>query len=222
MKRRVKSPRWSQQQFIVIRHTSSERRPPHPAEGGERERVLPPVAGNSWLDASGCSRELRHPSIRARQRRCDSSPAQETIRNGGRHHLPDGLSGDQGSSRAHPPTWRPGTTVISEPRRPYAAVVAPAGVAAACRASKGVWSRHIAKRIPAKRRARATVAMRRPRRLASCSAHARKPAPSARRDRSAAQAACTNNQRIRGLPALVMWPRRWRSAELCSLGTKPR
>ena len=47
MKRRVKSPRWSQQQFIVIRHTSSERRPPHPAEGGERERVLPPVAGNS-------------------------------------------------------------------------------------------------------------------------------------------------------------------------------
>ena len=35
---------------------------------------------------------------------------------------------------------------------------------------EGVWSRHIAKRIPAKRRARATVAMRRPRRLASCSA----------------------------------------------------
>ena len=88
--------------------------------------------------------------------------------------------------------------MISEPRRPYAAVVAPAGVAAACRASKGVWSRHIAKRIPAKRRARATVAMRRPWRLASCSAHARKPAPSARRDRSAAQAACTVVLQLQG------------------------
>ena len=57
-----------------------------------------------------------------------------------------------------------------------------AGAMATCRASKVVWSRHIAKRIPANRRARATVAMREPRRLASRSAHARKPAASARRD----------------------------------------
>ena len=97
-----------------------------------------------------------------------------------------------------------------------------AGAMATCRASKVVWSRHIAKRIPANRRARATVAMREPRRLARRSVHARKPAASARRDRSAAHAAWTNNQRMRGLPALVMWPRRRRSAELFSLGTRPR
>ena len=38
--------------------------------------------------------------------------AQETIRKGERHHLPDGLVYDQGSSRAHPPIVRPGTASI--------------------------------------------------------------------------------------------------------------
>ena len=121
-------------------------------------------------------------------------------------------------------THQPGDPVrLNQPTAsPVRFYRARAGAMATCRASNVVWSRHIAKRIPVNRRARATVAMRDPRRFASCSAQARRPAASARRERSAAHAAWTNNQRMRGLPALVMWPRRRRSAELASLGTKPR
>ena len=40
------------------------------------------------------------------------------------------------------------------------------------RPSNGAWSRHIANKMPVSRRAKATVAMGEPRRLASCSAQA--------------------------------------------------
>ena len=99
-------------------HTSSERAPPpRPARGCARERVGSTV--------SRPPARTRSPGCRPRRRagpkpRAASSFYSRSTRamlliagarddtNGGRHHLPDGLACDQGSSRAHPPTLRPG------------------------------------------------------------------------------------------------------------------
>ena len=84
----------------------------------------------------------------------------------------------------------------------------------------GALSRHIAYRIPARRRASATAAMRLPRRAAILSPHARSAAVSGDLERRRRQPASTKRYRAREFPAFVMRLRF--SAELCSPGTSPR
>ena len=85
-----------------------------------------------------------------------------------------------------------------------------------------VPSRSRAKRMPAKRRAKATTAMKRPRRAARRSVQAHRATVVGCRTRRMDTAAWTNSERTRGGPALVMRPRRWPSPELHSRGTSPR
>ena len=79
----------------------------------------------------------------------------------------------------------------------------------------------MANSIRARRRARPITAMRRPRRAAKASAHARSSLTSGRRLRQSTQADWTRSERTRGGPAFVMCPFRCRSAELASWGTNP-
>ena len=85
-----------------------------------------------------------------------------------------------------------------------------------------VSSRHIAKRIRARRRARATTATLLPRRSPIAWVHRRNPSVSGRRERQTRHAACTSSAWTLGWALRSTRPRRRFSPELYSDGTKPR
>ena len=72
--------------------------------------------------------------------------------------------------------------------------------------ANGVWSRHIAYRMRVRRRANATIAIRRPRRAPTVCAQVRNAWPAVLRPRQMTQLACTSNARRSPGPVFVMWP----------------
>ena len=88
--------------------------------------------------------------------------------------------------------------------------------------SKFVSSRHMAKRIPAIRRASATAAICFPRRAAMRRPHTLSPCVPGAVPRISVQAASTSSHRTRALPRFVKCPRCCFSPELLSPGTSPR
>ena len=126
----------------------------------------------------------------------------------------------QPEQRAAPPQ----SGLIAATRRCHVSLVILGYVACAAEVlgcPKSVPSRHIANEMPASLRAKATAAMRLPRRSAIRLAHARSASVSARPLRNNCHEASTRSARVRRLPVLVMWPRRCGCPLLSSRGTNP-
>ena len=172
MKRLVKLPRCASTKFSVPAHTSSEcAPPPQPARGCAHERVnshyvpyaRPGSPGTTLTGrASGRSHELRHPSIRAQQGRCVDRRRKRRYEAGGGTIC---LTASRATKHLHVLTHQPMTRDGGRSNNVSASAVLPcprrASRPGTCAPSNVVWSRHIANKMPANRRARATVAMRR-------------------------------------------------------------
>ena len=137
-------------------------------------------------------------------------PAQHAKRRRGGHHLFTSLRATEEIIVLTPRS----SSALSEIR---VAAIRPA----ASPPDRWCSSRHSANRMRASRRARATIAIRRPRRAASCSTHACN-AVRRRRCRQIVHAPWTSRVRTLDGPTLVIPPCRRRPPELSSRGTTPR